>query len=325
MQIVGRQIEVGFAIESSRETPESVAQKWFKNVSADVIPRTQKVIDNNKRGVLEDSEGARVVREWFDGDVAGILHIDGFGYLLLNLYGQVATSTVSGSVKSHEFTMDQTTEHPTLSVFRKDGDVEQKVYGGGVINTLELSATTEDYVRLQANVIAGNEAENADTPSYDTEYDFIGRDITVKVADSEAGLGAASALSLKTVNIRFDTGAISDFVLGSRNPSNYNAKMGIEIEFSKNYVDTVFEDLFKADTYKYMQIKIEGEANLSGSYKPTITFVFNKVQVQSWERAGGADELVVETIVAKAFFNNTDSEQSKCTLQNLTESYVAGS
>jgi len=325
MEHVGRQEELGIGIESVRNTPISAPQKCIKNVSSSVISRTERATDDNTRGVLEDSEGARVTRKWFDGDVEGIAHVDALGYLFANIYGQVTTGPVGTGAYEHEFEVDQTIEHPSLSVFRKDDGATQKVYSGGVINTLEISATTDDYVRFTANIICSQEASNSSTFTYDTEYDFIGKDITIKLADTEVGLSTAPVISAKEMSVSYDLGAISDFRFGSYNPSNYNAKLAIEVEFTKNFVDTTYEDLFKSGAYKYMEISIIGDATIGVNQKPTITLLMNKTQIINWERDGGADDLVEETVTIKAFYNQTDTQQSMLTLINLTPSYSAGS
>lgn len=322
MSEIGRELEVGLAVEATRGTAETAADKWVKKVTANILPRTQKVVDNTTRAVLEDAPGARVVRKWIEGELSGIVHADVIGYLLYQLYGSVSSAVVTGSVYSHDFSLEQGITHDTLSIFRKDGAVQQEVYNGGVLSTLEVSASTEDFVRFTANFLAKAAASDDDSPSYDTEYDFIGKDITVKVADTEAGLSGADALKLKTITVRYDAGAIADYVFGAETPENiHNAMMGIEIEFTKNYDDTTFEDLLNSDTYKYMEIAIVGDADLGSGNNPSITWTFNKVQVQEWSRAGDANSLVEETVLLKAFYNGTDGEQSTVSVQNLTTAY----
>lgn len=322
-EFIGREIEVGLASEETRGTAESTADHWVKKINANIIPRTTKVIDESTRGVLEDSQGSRVVRKWYEGELNGIVHADALGYLLKNLYGSLSTTeTVSGTVYEHTFTLLESIEHPTLSIFRKDGSATQEVFGGGVLSTLEITANTEDFVRFTAQLMASSSASNSDTPSYSSEYDFIGKDLEVKIADTEAGLTGASALKLKTLTVRYDTGANSDFVFGSDTPDDvYNSRMSIEIEFTKNYTDTTFEDLFNSDDAKYMQIAVTGDADIGSGNNPSITWVFNKVQVQNWERGGDADSLVEETVTCKAFWNGSDGEQSTVTLQNLTATH----
>lgn len=323
-EILGRQIEIGLALETTKGTAKTTAQRWLKHVTAGVVSRVEKVTDDSVRGVLEDSEGARVAKKWFDGDVEGILHIDAIGYLLANIYGTVSSGSAVTGTYLHDITLAQSINHISLTLFRKDGSATQKIYGGGIINTLELTASPDDYIRFTANVICANEASNASSPSYSTESDFIGRDVTIKIASSEAGLSAAPALNCKEVTISWDTGAISDFTLGSFSPVNYNAKMGIEVDITKNFFDTVFEDLFKTETYRYVEIKIIGEASIgSGSVKPTLVLLLNRAQVIEWDREAGADDLSTETIKLKAFYNAADAQQSSIKLTNVTSAYVA--
>lgn len=324
-EIIGKQIEVGFAVENTRGTAETVATKWVKKVTADILPKTERVVDDSTQGVLEDSHNSRNVKKWVDGNLEGIVHADAIGYLLYQIYGDVSTTTVTGAVRKHDFSLLQDIEHPTLSGFVKDGGVYQGVLNEGVVSTLELSASTDDYVRYSSELMFKTKASNSDIPSYDTEYDFIGKDITVKVATTEAGLSGATALPIKELNVSWDTGAISDFKFGSYSPSNFNSKLAIEGSFTLNYTDDTFKDLFESDNSRYMQISIVGDSVLAGANSPKVVITLNKVQVQDWNRGGGADELVTEEVSFKAFYNETDSEQSTVSLTNLTNAYTVGS
>jgi hypothetical protein len=317
VEFIGRQIEVGIGKETTRGTALANPSRWLRNTKADFMARAEIVNDDTTQGSLSDSVGSRVTKKWFDGDLSGIVHADTLGFYLINIYGTVSRTTLSGSVGRSTFTLAENITHPTLSVFVKDG-AHQKVHNSGVVNTLEITASTDDYVRYTANIIAKDEASNASSPSYSTEYDFIGKDITIKTASSEAGLAGASAIKIKNVSIKYDTGAISDFNFGSQNPDIYNAKMSIEGTFEKNMVDTTYKDLFQANTAVYMQIMIEGEAVLAGSNKPSYKLVMNKVQVTDWNRQGDADGLVTETVTFKAFLNQADAKQSTAELVNVT-------
>jgi hypothetical protein len=322
MDIIGRQVEAGFALEETRGTAESVAEKWARNVTANIVERAEKVVDDATRGRLEDSEGARIVKKWVEGDLQGIVHADTLGYLLYCLYGAVSTQTVSGSVKDHTFSLAQDIQAPTLSIFAKDGGVQQRVFNGGVLSSLEISAVLDNYVRFTASFMARAGASNSDTSSYDTEYDFIGKDVSIKFADSEAGLSGATAIKAKEVTINWDRGLIADHVLGQYTPNDHLAgKMAIEGEFTLNFDATTFKDLYLADTYKYMQIKIEGDADIGSGNHPTITALLNRVQIMDWNREGGNDEVVTQPVSFKAFYNPTDSEQSTVIVRNLTAEY----
>lgn len=322
-EFIGRFIEAGVAVESVRGTAKTAADKWVKNVNTDVILNVDKVVDDNTRGRLEDSEKTRKVREWYQGDLSGILHADVAGYLFLNVYGSVVSVAESGAYK-HTFSVLNSISHDTLTYFAKDG-VEQLVLAGGVVNTIGINATTDDYVRFTANIIARSGTSNTDTISYDTEYDFIGKDITVKIADTEAGLSTATALKVKELSIDYDMGVINNFVFGSYNPDDlFQSKSSIEGTMTLDYTDDTFKSLFNGDDSKYLQVVIQGDATI-GTTKPKMTFLFNKVMITSWSRTSGADELSTQEVGFKAFYNATDEEQSSLEIINTTSSYAATS
>jgi len=192
-----------------------------------------------------------------------------------------------------------------------------------MINTLEISAAIDEYVRFNASFLASVGASNSATPSYDTEYDFVARDITVKIADTEAGLAGATATKVKDLSVKWDQGLIRDHVVGAYTPDDiYNARLMIDGNFTLNFADETFKDLYLGNSAKYMSITIAGEADLGSGNNPTVTIVLNKVQFMDWNRAGGANELVTEPISFRAFYNPTDSEQSTVTLKNLTSAYT---
>ncbi len=320
-QIIGREVQAGVSVESTRGTAKTTVEKWIKNVSAYILEKADNVVEDSTRGVLEDSLNRRVVKKRIEGTIEGIAQADAIGYLLYNIFGAVVTT--GSTVFSHVFNLSQSVTHASLSLFVKRGAVEQNVYSGGMISKLSLSASMDDYVRFSVDFIARLGASNSASPSYGTEYDFIGKDITIKIADTEAGLAGATATKVKSLDIEFDTGLIDDYVFGAYTPDDiFNTKLSIEGSIKKNYIDTVFKALYEADTAKYMSITIEGGATIgSGSDHPTITILLTKAMVTDWTLSGGADELVEEEIKFKGFYNATDSKACQITLKNLTSEY----
>ena len=325
MPIIGKQQEVGFSIEGVRGTAETTVSKWLKNTSVTINPHVEKVIDESSQGRIEDSKQTRVVKKWFEGSINGNIHIDALGYVLKQLYGAVATTTVEAdTVYAHVFTINNDIDNDSLSLFIKDGDVNQRVLNGAVVKTFEITAEPDEYVKFSLELSARDEAVDTNTPSYDTEYEFIAKDITVKIADTEVGLVSATAVGTKSLSLKWDAGSIVDHTFGSYTPDDiYNSKMSLEGSVEKNYADDTFRDLWQSDDAKYMQIVLTGVTDIGGTNYPTITILLNKIQVTGWEKSGGADELITENIDFKAFYNETDSQQSKITLQNVTGSYEA--
>lgn len=322
MEIIGRQIELGLGVENFRGNPQSAAEKWLKNVTANIVEKAESVDDDNSHGVMEDSDGSRVTKQWIEGDLEGIVGVDPIGYIIYNLYGSVSTTNPQTGVYNHVFSIAQAIQHASLSIYAKDGGVQQSVFNNCMVGTLNLAAAVDDYLRFSASFMGKQAASNSDTPSYTTERDFIGKDITVKVAATEAGLPGAVAKKAKEISITFDQGLLADHILGQYAPDDvYNSKMAIEGELTLNFADEVFKDLFLAGTAQYMEITIEGAEDIGSGELPSITILLNKMQVKDWSRSGGNDELVTEVVAFKAFYNETDDQQSQVTLNNNTTEY----
>lgn len=322
-EFIGREIEVGVAIEATRGTAESSPAKSICKMTASIQPKSEKADNDCTNGSFAKRKGRRVTTKFVEGELEMITQIDVMGYMYASLYGIVQSSVVAGSVYDHEFTLDNSILHPSLTVFAKEGSVNQAKYAGCVVSDMELTATPDDYVKMTATFRGSEEASDSSSFSYDTEYDFIGRDVEVKIADTEAGLSGATALTLKEVTITHAQGDVPDPVLGSYYPDNYNKGHEITGSFTLNYTDETFKDLNLGDSSKYMQISITGEANIGGGNNPTLTYVFNNVQITDWDAPdGGADELVTQEVSFQAYDNTIDNEQSKVTLRNLTSSYA---
>lgn len=321
-EIIGKELAVGLAVEKVRGTAQLTAEKWLKNVETTIALKVEKINRDSSMGIMEDSDAARITKKWVEGELNGVVHADAIGYFLYSLYGTVSSQVVTGSVYDHEFTLLNSTLHPSLTLFSKDGSVQQKVAAGCIINTFEIDVTVDDFVKFSASFLGESESTNSDTVARDTEYDFIAKDVSVKIAATEGALAAATALVCKDVKLTFDKGAIADHVLGAYEPNSIiPVKMSIEGEMTLNFSDTTFKDLYAAETYKYMQIKIEGSQDIGSGNKPTITILLNAVQITGWERAGAPDEIVTQPISFKAFYNGTDEQMSMITVRNLTAEY----
>jgi hypothetical protein len=141
-----------------------------------------------------------------------------------------------------------------------------------MVSSLQISASIDDFVRFTASFIASVAASNSDTPSYNTEYDWIARDIVVKVATSEGGLSGADAVKAKDLSVTFDQGLLRDHVVGSYTPDDvYNARLMIEGSITLNFTDETFKDYYLGNDELYMSITLTGEADLgSSSEKPPL-------------------------------------------------------
>lgn len=324
--IIGRQIELGIAKETVRGTAKTTADRWLKNVTANVIPKAKKVIDNATRGRFEDADQQRMVQSWYEGDIESIAHADVLGWFFLNLYGTdtpVAKSAPNAIVYDHTFSVAQSPQHNSLTLFIKDGGVVQEVISNGMIDKFSLTATMEEYIRFKASFKGALGASNAASPSYSTEYDFIGRDITVKMASTSGGLGGATAIPVKTLDINWSQGLKDSYSFGQYTPTDiFNTMLQIDGKITLDFSDTTYRSLWQADTAQYIQITITGAATIGTSANPALVITLNKAQISDWTRNdGGNNDLVQQTFSFRGFFNATDGKASTVVLTNLVSAY----
>jgi len=323
MEIIGRQIEFGIATEATRGTAETVADKWCRKITANVVEKAAHAIDETTRGGLADAQGRRTVQRYVEGDLQGILHVDMVGFMFANLYGMcVSTQVGTTEAYTHVFNLKENIQHQSLTLFAKDGGVQQSAFGNAMLSTFEITAAVDDYVRFNAAFVAALSATNSDSVSYDTEYDFIARDIVLKHATTAAGLGAAVAVKAKNITLTHDTGLVRDHVVGSYTADDiYNSKMMIEGSMTLNFANEVFKDFYLGDATMYMSLTITGEADLDDGENPSIEVLLYNVQITDWNRSGDADALVTQEVSFRAFYNAGDAKQSQVTVKNLTTAY----
>jgi hypothetical protein len=319
---IGRQIEAGVAVEAVRGTAQSVATEWFKKISMTIYPRATKTNDESTRNVLADSLGTRLTQKWIEGDLNGNLHADAVGFFLYNIYGSEAVSTLETGVYEHVFSEVTDVTKPSLTLFGKEDGVNQARFSNCMVGTFELTAAPDQYVAFSSSFTGVETSSNADTPSYATTYDFVGRDVSLKVATTEAGLPGATAIKLKDVTLTWDLGLIPDFVLGQYTPQDvFNTQTAIEGSFTVNMTNTDWLTLFTTDAYRYMQITIEGTQTIGTTNNPTLVILLNAVAITDRTREDSAGDLVTESVTFKAFYNETDGQQSQVTLTNVTPNY----
>jgi len=181
-------------------------------------------------------------------------------------------------------------------------------------------------VKFSGNLIGRGGVADTKSPTYSTsEYDFIGKEVTIKMADSLAGLTGATPVLATNFKFKFDNGSKANHCLGSLPPTEVLAtKMSIEGSISKNFVDNSYETMFKNGTAKYIQIAIVGDALLDATNHPQIILTLNKAQVTNWSPKGNAEDIITEDVDFKGYWNATDAKLFSLTLRNLTAGYSTG-
>lgn len=325
MPFIGRLVDVGLARESSRGV--GVAPTfWIPKTSFTHDAKVMKVRSQLSWGRIEGfGNQSLVAQRWAEGDFEGEILANSFGLILYALFGSVSTSGPTDSRYTHAFSVAQSNQHTSLSIGVED-DIGDLLFELAMLNTLEIKLVPDDVVRFTAGFMSKSPADATLTPAYTTtEYKFLGRDLTFKVAANTGALGAASAVSLKSLTLRFAKNLVRDTVLGTVDPEDiFNKQMTIEGEFALLYeTDRTYRDLMLDGTYQAMRIDLTNTRDTIGaSARPQFTLDLSRVDFDAWEREEPNDDIAMQTIQFHALYDQTNANVvNACSLYNTTVSY----
>lgn len=322
-KFIGRLADVGIAKEAVRGTAETSATFWVPKLSMSVDDVIDQAIDESSIGVIEDATGASIVGKRSEGEIEGVVSDKSIGLILLSALGSVSTSGPSQTtVYTHTFTVLQSAQHPSLTIFQDDPNQDYK-YANGVIDSFELDASLGAFAKFTAGFKAKLGATATLTPSYTAENTFLPQHATLKTASAIAGLTAASALDIRSVKLSIKANVEEDMKLGSIAPAdilNKQYSVGGTIELV--YTDETFKTDMLADTAKAMRIRLSNtDVTIGSSLNPQITVDLAKVKFSNFVRNYGNDDIVTATVDFKAFYSLTDTKMISVELVNTTTSY----
>lgn len=321
-KFIGALADIGIAKESVRGTAESAATFWIPKMSLSVDDVIEQVVDESSIGVIEDSIGANVVHKAAEGEIEGKIGDKSIGLILLSLFGSVSTSGPSDSAYTHTFSILQSAQHPSLTFFQEDPNADYK-YANGMITKFDLAIELGKFAMYKVGFRSKVGASATLTPSYSAENSFLPQHGVIKTATTQAGLGAASAINLRSVKINFEKNVEDDNAIGSVNPVDIlNKQFAAEGELTIVFNDETFKTEMLADTAKALRVQLNNTDVLIGSSStPVLTIDFHAVKFSDFKRNYSNGDVVVATVKFKAFYKLADSKMITCTLVNAQSSY----
>lgn len=325
-KFIGRLVDIGIGKESVRGT--AVDPDFFlPQVSLTLDEQIQQVVDESSIGVIEDAIDANVTEKFVEGTLEGIIRAESFGLLLLNALGvdTPTADTPEVGVHTHAFTVGQTAQHPSLTLGVKEPN-SSKRYALGMITSLDLEVALNEYSKFTAGFRALVGVDGALTPSYveaDERKIFLPQHGTFKTATDLAGLSGASAIEIKGFSISINKNVEADQVVGSLSAADIlNKQFMIEGTVELMYESQVFIDDLLADTAKAMRLTLENtDITIGGSTSPKLEIDLARVKFSEVTKPFTNNDLVVQTVSFKAFYDLTDASMINVALINETTSY----
>ena len=303
-KFLGRTLNFGIAREvtTGRGTAEADADFWVPLKSYALSQKVDKAIDESPTGSIEPAGKISILREYVSGDVSVQLGVDSLGLLFYALFGTCGTDTDSpeAGVQTHSFTVLQTVQHPSLTLFKKDGAF-QRSFTFGMVNTFGLNVDigADEHLSADINFIASQEEASTTNPNYDAETVFVPRMANVKIAATRAALDDATPLCVKNISINFNKKAQGDYTFcggGSMDDIN-NLDFEVNGSIELNLEDTTYRDYVLDNDSKALRIEIEDTSTTIGAAThPRIRIDLPLVYFIDWEETIDFTELGKQTI-----------------------------
>jgi hypothetical protein len=322
-KFIGRVADVGIAKESSRGTSPGSAAFWLPKTSLTLDDGIEQAMEETSVGAIEDATDAVRVGRFAEGEIEGNIQANSFGLLLLAALG---SSTPSGpaqtSVYTHTFTVSQSAQHPSLSLYLEDPN-QDYTYAMAMLQSLNIDISLNQFARYTAAFRSRVGATATLTPSYTAQATFLPQHGTVKIATNVAGLGAASALDVRSVQLTINKNVEDDRKIGSLDQADIlNKQLSVEGTVELVFNDNTFKTQMLADTEQAMRIELTNtDVTIGTSLNPKLTIDLSKIKVTSFEKNYGNNDIVTATVAFKAFYKLSESDMIEAVLVNTTASY----
>lgn len=320
----GADEKIGFTKEGTRGTAEASATFWVPRLDFDFEDQKEEVVDEQAYGRIEDSVGSRIATKWAEGSFAFNCNDKSIGIILYNVFGALSTSAgdPEAGVHTHSFTVAQTHQHQSLTLFLKD-TVNDIKFALGMIDTFEINASLGAFVNIACKFIGKTSEAGSSTPSYSAENLFIARDVIVKFATNLAGLGAASDIKAKNVRLVINKNLEKDDVLGSVAPDDIlNKRVSIEATVELVKSNDTYTTWNLDNTFKAMRIElVNADVTIGAVSNPKLTIDLARVRINKLSTSRGLNEMVTETYEIKGYYSITDSKAITADLINTQASY----
>lgn len=321
---IGRLIQVGITRETTRGTTPAAASYYIPWAELDLDEKKRFVIDEQTRGVIEDSVGQSLVSEWAEGTIKAPIGDKHFPLFLYAIFGTLSSSGIVDSAYTHTISVQQGAQHQSVSFYLDDPLAAQDyTFGNGMVSQLEIQYERDQFITYVANIIAKKGVTATLTPAATTENRFLPQHVSFKVATNQAGLTGASAISIKSLTLRIAQNVEADDVLGSIAPADFlNKQFSIEGTVEAIFKDEAdFKTQFLAGTVKAMRVALTQTVLIGVSSVPTITIDLHSVVFTELTRPIRLNDVVMQTLSFKAHYNTTDSKIVTLTAINAQATY----
>lgn len=309
---VGRRGVLGLVKEATRGTYIIAPTFWIPRATISFDDKTDTARETEGLGKIADSDASYVVSRFAEGDIEFEADDRILGLFLTSLIG--ASPVKSGANPyTYTYTLSQSNQHQSLSILYQDPDIT-KVFPLGVVDSLKFTVNQSAIVSCTATFKSKSGRTVAtQTPDFTgLGSKFLEQHLIFKTAANVAGLAAASAISLKSLEFTISANAMFDNVLGTVEPEDIlNQQFSVEGSFELLKQDETYRNLMLDTTYKSLGISFVGDTAANSQ----LNFQLPRVDFFEWEQDRTLNQIVSQKINFKA---NYDAANALDVISTLT-------
>lgn len=320
-KFAGRRGSLALAIEDSRGVPPTSSSDyfWVPFATMSFKDTVEEAREEQGMGVLADGDSKYVVMKMGEGEVEAQLYDKALGVVLAGVLGAMPSSS-GGNPYTHTYTLSNSNQHQSVSLYWTDPD-RKDMYKLGMVDSFQISVEPSGIV----NYTIGFKSKTADewstiTPVFTSlGSKFLHQHLSVKLAAAVGDLAAATAISLKNLELTISKNTVFDNVMGTVEPEDVlNQQIAVEGTLELNLEDDTYRDYMLNGTYRAMQIALTNGAN------SILTLQFPRVDFSEWEPDYTLNEIAKQSINFKCNYDAANALDiiSTATLVNTQSSYA---
>lgn len=314
---IGRLQSLGIGKETVSGTPVS-ATAWIPCESFEMKPSTKYVRDTAGYGVIDEVRESTITENTSETSVAGVARMKTVGHLIKAALGSEAVTSPEAGAYAHAFTR-KNDNSPVTYTFVEDTPVGEQRSAYNVLDTLDIEAKAGDFVRFNAKFQGGvMGTTSGNTPSYASEQPFLASALTVKLADTTGGLGAASAVPLSNIKFTIEKNPVKYMAVGSLNVSSiHNQQFTVKGDMEVIFNSATYRDIVTGATKKALRFTATAATVIdTTSTFPALEFEFARLSFEEWSKSTDNNGLVTQKLGFVGEFSITDSKTVSAILTN---------
>ena len=318
----GRRTSIGVAKDSSRGNTASSAEYWIPYASYSYTEKVLKIKDESGLGTLATPQGSDIVKEWTEGELTMHIRDLSIGLFLLSLYGaeSFAQDTPESNVGTHTFTLAESNQHQSLTIFKKD-PVETLASPLTMVTSFQVQAVLDQYAQITVGLMGKKFGADVETVAYVAENKFRPQDLSIKLASAGSDpTGASAQGTVRSIDFTANKNIEEYQGLGSKALTDIlnkdfvcsgNMEVLFEAETFKNYV------LGDSNQNRSMALEFQNlQAIAGGTTNPKLSFIFDEVVFNEFTQDYENSNLVMVSLSFEMVYNMNNARMHRAILIN---------